>query len=160
MTCGTARTEHEHEGHPRRLKGAVSTIFGSHGHDAIDSALEASARGIRAVKVSFVALLATSVFQLAVIVASGSVALLADTVHNFSDALTAVPLFLAFRLARRPANRRYTYGYGRAEDVAGLFVIATIALSAVVAGYEAVARLVAPEGVHHVVDRLTIGPKK
>ena len=152
MTCGTARTEHEHEheGHPRRLKGAVSTIFGSHGHESIDSALEASARGIRAVKVSFVALLATSVFQLAVIVASGSVALLADTVHNFSDALTALPLFLAFRLALRPATRRYTYGYGRAEDVAGLFVITMIALSAAVAAYEAVRRLVAPQGIDHI----------
>ena len=66
---------------------------------------------------------------------SGSVALLADTVHNFSDALTAVPLWIAFALCRRAASRRYTYGYGRAEDLAGLFVVAMIALSAVVAGW-------------------------
>ena len=118
-----------------------------HRHDAadtMDTAMEASERGLRAVKISFVALLVTALVQLAVIVATGSVALLADTIHNFSDALTAVPLFIAFRLSRRPATRRYTYGYRRAEDLAGVFVIAMITLSAVVAGYEAISRLIDP----------------
>src|SRR5207244_13208908 len=89
--------DHEDHGHPHGLKGAVLAIFAPHSHDAadsIDSALESSQRGIRAVKISFVALLVTSAFQLLVIIASGSVALLADTIHDFSDALTAIPLFL------------------------------------------------------------------
>ena len=128
-------------------------ILAPHSHDAgdsIDTALEASARGIRAVKVSFAALMITTVLQAAVIVATGSVALLADTIHNFSDALTAVPLFIAFRLARRAPTRRYTYGFGRAEDLAGLFVIAMITLSAIVAAVEAIRRLISPQPIDHV----------
>lgn len=80
---------------------------------------------------------------------TGSVALLGDTLHNVADAATAVPLLIAFWLARRPANDRFTYGYGRAEDLAGLFVVAMIALSSVLAGWEAVDRLVNPQAVTH-----------
>ncbi len=147
---------HEHaddHDHRRGVKGMVLAIFAPHSHaaaDSMDTVLESSERGIRAVKISFAALLTTSAFQLAVIIASGSVALLADTIHNFSDALTAVPLFIAFRLARRPPTRRYTYGYGRAEDLAGLFVITMIALSAIIAAYEAATRLISPHGISHI----------
>ncbi|WP_373886515.1 cation diffusion facilitator family transporter [Sinomonas sp. ASV322] len=118
-----------------------------HTHDAadsIDDALEASKEGVRALKISLFALLATTVLQFAVVLFSGSVALLADTVHNFSDALTALPLWIAFMLARRPATQRYTYGYGRAEDLAGLFIIAVVALSAIVAGWQSIERLLNP----------------
>lgn len=138
--------DHDHE-HQGGLRGALLEIFRPHSHDAansLDSTLEASERGIRAVKLSFAALMVTALIQVVVVVVTGSVALLADTIHNFSDALTAIPLFLAFRLSRRPANRRYTYGYRRAEDLAGMFVIAMIALSAVVAGWQAIERLVHP----------------
>jgi cation diffusion facilitator family transporter len=124
-----------------------------HSHDAadsVDAALESADEGIRAVKISLVALGATAVTQALVVVLTGSVALLADTVHNFSDALTAVPLWIAFALGRRAASRRYTYGYGRAEDLAGVFIVAMIALSAVVAGYEAVRRLLDPQPVTHI----------
>ena len=144
--------EHEHE-HAHGLWGALRHALTPHSHDAadsIDSALESSARGIRAVKISLVVLGLTAVAQLVVVSASGSVALLADTIHNFSDALTAVPLWIAFALGRRAATKRYTYGYGRAEDLAGLFVIAMIALSAVVAGWEAVDRLLHPAPVENV----------
>ena len=144
--------EHEHE-HAHGLWGSVRHALTPHSHDAadsIDSALESSARGIRAVKISLVVLGLTAVAQLVVVFASGSVALLADTIHNFSDALTAVPLWIAFALGRRVATKRYTYGYGRAEDLAGLFVIAMIALSAVVAGWEAVDRLLHPAPVENV----------
>ena len=144
--------EHEHE-HAHGLWGSVRHALTPHSHDAadsIDSALESSARGIRAVKTSLVVLGLTAVAQLVVVFASGSVALLADTIHNFSDALTAVPLWIAFALGRRVATKRYTYGYGRAEDLAGLFVIAMIALSAVVAGWEAVDRLLHPAPVANV----------
>lgn len=152
--------DHDHEHSHRGLRGAARELFRPHGHDAadsVDSALEASERGIRVVKISFAALLLTSIAQLAVVVVTGSVALLADTIHNFSDALTAVPLFIAFRVARRPANRRYTYGYRRAEDFAGLFVIAMIALSAVVAAVEAVDRLFNPRRLDHIAVLLVAG---
>jgi cation diffusion facilitator family transporter len=128
-------------------------VLRPHSHDAadsVDAALESSAQGIRAVRISLAALLATSLAQALVVVVTGSVALLADTIHNFSDALTAVPLWIAFVLGRRAANRRYTYGYGRAEDLAGVFIVAMIALSAVVAGVESVRRLLNPQPVSHV----------
>ena len=124
-----------------------------HRHDAadsIDAALESDRRGIRAVKISFAALMVTAVAQLMIVVVTGSVALLADTIHNFSDALTAIPLFIAFRLGRRDANRRYTYGYRRAEDLAGLFVLVMIATSAVLAGWQAINRLIDPRPLEHL----------
>jgi cation diffusion facilitator family transporter len=131
----------------------VLDVFRPHSHDSadsVDSELEGSGRGIRAVKVSLVALVVTALLQLGVVAVSGSVALLADTVHNFADALTAVPLWIAFALSRRAASRRYTYGYGRAEDLAGLFIVAMIALSAAVAGWEAVSRLITPAPIEHL----------
>ena len=124
-----------------------------HTHDhagRVDDALTASKAGIRAVIISLVILALTATIQIAIVAVSGSVALLADTIHNFSDALTAIPLWIAFSLSRRSATRRYTYGLGRAEDLAGLFVVAVIAASAVVAGVEAVRRLVHPVPVSHL----------
>ena len=112
--------------------------------------VEGSERGVHAVKVSFVALMLTALVQVAMVVLTGSVGLLADTIHNFADVVTAVPLFVAFRLGRRPSNRRYTYGYHRAEDLAGVFVILMITLSAVIAGWEAITRLIHPQRVSHV----------
>lgn len=144
--------DHDH-GEPPGLPGRLGHLLRPHSHDAADSldhALESSAHGIRAVKISLVALGVTALAQLAVVAISGSVALLADTIHNFSDALTALPLWLAFAIGRRAPTRRYTYGYGRAEDVAGLFVVAMIAMSAVVAGYESIARLIHPQPVNQL----------
>ena len=143
---------HDHD-HGAGFRGWLVGLIRPHSHDSadsVDSALESSALGIRAVKLSLVALAVTAVLQLLVFLASGSVALLADTVHNVSDALTALPLWIAFVVGRRAANRRYTYGYGRAEDLAGLFIVAMIALSAVIAGVEAVRRLIDPVPVEHV----------
>jgi cation diffusion facilitator family transporter len=135
------------------LRGAIQEIFAPHSHDAsdsVDNALESSAIGIRAVKISLIALGITALVQVVIVVVSGSVALAADTIHNFSDALTAVPLWIAFSLGPRAATRRYTYGFGRAEDLAGLFVVAMITLSAVIAGYEAVTRLIHPMPIDNV----------
>lgn len=123
----------------------------SHDHaESIDQELESSAQGIRALKISFGVLMGTAVIQAGIVWLTGSVALLADTVHNFSDALTAVPLFIAFRLGRRAATRKYTYGYSRAEDLAGLFVVLMILLSAVIAIWESVERLIHPRPVEYV----------
>jgi cation diffusion facilitator family transporter len=139
--------DHGHE-HPTGVKGFFCGLLVPHNHDAadsIDDALEASTAGIRAVKTSLILLAITATLQIVVVIVSGSVALLADTIHNFSDALTAVPLWVAFVLSRRAATRRYTYGYGRVEDLAGLFIVTVIGLSAVLAGYESMRRLFEPQ---------------
>src|SRR5919106_3994418 len=122
----------------------------NHTHGTIDPALLASERGIWAVKWSLIGLAATAVFQVVVVSFSGSVALLADTIHNIADAATAIPLWVAFTLARRKPSRRFTYGYGRIEDLAGVMIVVTILLSAVVAGYESVDRLSHPQPVEHL----------
>ncbi|MFC1416541.1 cation diffusion facilitator family transporter [Streptacidiphilus cavernicola] len=125
-----------------------------HSHDPadrIDPALTASAEGLRTLAVSLAALAATAVAQFAVVAASHSVALLGDAVHNAADALTALPLALAFLLGRRPPTRRYGYGFGRAEDLAGLAVVAVIAASAGFTLYAAVERLLHPRPATHLV---------
>ena len=127
--------------------------MGGHSHDAadqIDDALEADNAGRRALVISLIGLGSTAVLQSIVVIASGSIALLGDTLHNVADALTAVPLLIAFTLARRPPTKRYTYGYGRAEDIGGLFVIAMMLLSSALAAYEAIHRLLHPQPVHHL----------
>lgn len=143
--------DHDHgHGHPSGFRGFLHDLFVPHTHDAaesVDDALEASQQGIRALAISLFVLLATTVLQFAVVLFSGSVALFADTVHNFSDALTAVPLWVAFRLARRPPSRRYPYGLGRAEDLAGLFIIVVVAASAIVAAWQSIDRIVHPHAL-------------
>ncbi|SDO13042.1 cation diffusion facilitator family transporter [Geodermatophilus sp. DSM 45219] len=136
------------------MRHAVSELLGGHRHEAterVDDALEADAAGRQALVVSVVGLGVTAAAQAVVAVASGSVALLSDTVHNGVDALTAVPLFVAFALASRPATRRFTYGYGRAEDLAGILIVIAIAASAVLAGWAAVDRLLDPRPVTHLL---------
>ena len=119
-------------------------------HGAVDPSIFTTQRGIWAVKISFVALLATALIQLVIVSFSGSVALFADTIHNLGDAATAVPLWIAFALARRKPSKRFTYGLGRVEDLAGVAIVLTIAASAVVAGYQSVTRLLAPRAVEYV----------
>ena len=159
---GPGQPEHHHDhaahhnqqaGRLGRLRHGLSELVGGHSHDAsdqIDDALEANAAGRRALLISLVGLGLTAALQAVVVLLSGSVALLGDTLHNVADALTAVPLLVAFALARRPANKRFTYGYGRAEDLAGLFIVAMIALSAGLAAYEAIDRLLHPRDVTHL----------
>jgi cation diffusion facilitator family transporter len=125
-----------------------------HSHDAadkVDPAMAASAEGIRALWISLAVLGGTGLLQAAVVAVSGSVALLGDTLHNAADALTAVPLGIAFLVGRRPPNRRYTYGYGRAEDLAGVAVALVIAASSALAGYAAVTRLAHPRPVSNLI---------
>ena len=118
-----------------------------HSHGAVDPSIAASERGIWAVKWSFAALFITALLQLLVVMLSGSVALLSDTIHNFGDALTAVPLWVAFALSRLRPTQRFTFGYGRVEDLAGVIVVLIILFSAVVAAYQAVERIIHPQPV-------------
>ena len=144
---------HVHAGRPglvRRIRHRLRP----HSHqaaDKVDAALETSAAGIRALWVSLAVLAATAAVQAVVVALTGSVALLGDTLHNATDALTAVPLGIAFVLGRRPPNRRYTYGYGRAEDLAGVVVVLIIVASSALAGYAAVTRLAHPRPVPDLI---------
>ncbi len=145
--------QHEHAHDQGGLLGLLKDWFRPHSHDhadSVDDAVAGSTEGIMAVKISLLGLGVTASVQLAVVILSGSVGLLADTIHNFADALTAIPLWLAFSLGRRAANRRYTYGYGRAEDLAGVFVVLMIALSTGVAGFESIQRLIHPQLVSNL----------
>jgi cation diffusion facilitator family transporter len=121
-----------------------------HTHGTTDPRLLTIQRGIWAVKWSLVGLAVTAVFQIVVVLFSNSVALLADTIHNFGDAATAIPLWIAFTLARRKPSSRFTYGYGRIEDWAGVLVVLVILFSAVVAGYQSVERLLRPQPIEHL----------
>src|SRR5258705_401444 len=141
--------EHEHCGLWARLWHAIGPH--SHDHDrAVDPVLESSAEGLRALWISLAGLAATALAQAAVVALSGSVALLGDALHNGADALTAVPLGVAFLLSRRRPTRRYTYGYGRAEDLAGIVIVAVIVLSSAAAAYAAIGRLLHPHQVTHL----------
>jgi len=111
--------EHLHELEPSGpgLMARLRHVLRPHSHEAadqVDAVMEASAEGMRVLWISLGVLGVTALVQAAVTVASGSVALLGDTLHNAADALTALPLSVAFIVGRRPPTRRYTYGYGRA----------------------------------------------
>ncbi|OGW83281.1 MAG: cation transporter [Omnitrophica bacterium RIFCSPHIGHO2_02_FULL_51_18] len=121
-----------------------------HSHAGIDPSIVSHERGLWAVKWSFVILGLTALFQVFVVIASHSVALLADTIHNIGDAATAIPLGIAFMFARLKPSKRFTYGYGRVEDLAGVAVVLTILFSAIVAGYQAINRFIHPMQVGHL----------
>lgn len=128
-----------------------------HPHGTVDPALLQTHRGLRAVKWSFAGLMVTALFQVGVVYFSGSVALLADTIHNFGDALTAIPLWIAFLLARKKPTDRFPYGLGRVEDLAGALIVCMIVASAVVAGYESAHRFMAPRTVQHLGSVIAAG---
>src|SRR5262249_17505372 len=147
---------HAH-GQPYHIHGSGHRHQHDHGHRAhghthgeVDPAIASTERGIWAVKWSFIALLVTALFQVVVVLLSGSMALLAATIHNFGDASTAIPLGIAFALARRRPSARFTYGLGRVEDLAGVAVVLTIFVSALVAGYQAIHRLIHPQAISHL----------
>ncbi len=121
-----------------------------HTHGALDRAVLNSQRGIWATKVSLAVLLATAAMQVVLVVITGSVALLADTIHNLSDAATALPLWAAFTLSRRPPSPRFSYGLGRAEDLAGLLIVAAILTTGIIAAFVSIGRLSDPPDVDFI----------
>jgi cation diffusion facilitator family transporter len=142
---------HEHHGHHHGHEHAHGHD-GKHGHThgVVDPAIATTERGIWAIKWSFLGLFITAVLQVVVVWYSGSVALLADTIHNFGDAATALPLWIAFLFARLKPNRRFTYGYGKVEDLAGAVIVGIILFSALVAGYESIDRLMHPRPLEYL----------
>lgn len=148
--------EHDDHAHGSGVWGWINTVFHLHGHShqraalATDRSFMHNEEGIRTVWLALAALGVTSLLQIVIVLASGSVALFADTAHNIGDALNSIPLLIAFYLARRAATRRYTYGFGRAEDVAGIFIVLSIAVSAGIVFWESFQRLLNPEPLQHL----------
>lgn len=121
-----------------------------HSHGVIDPTIITTDRGIWAIKWSFVGLLITAILQVVVVYLSGSVALLADTIHNFGDAATAIPLWIAFLFARVKPSKRFPYGLGRVEDLAGMIIVGIILFSAVVAAYQSIDRFIHPQPIEYL----------
>ena len=147
---------HQHDRHHARHDAPQGHAHGRHDHGhghthgAVDPSILSSGRGIWAVKWSFIGLGITAVLQIIIVILSNSVALLADTIHNVGDATTAIPLWIAFALALRKPTRRFTYGLGKVEDLAGVIVVLTILFSAIVAGYQAIDRFIHPQTITHL----------
>ncbi len=135
--------DHNHSGHGH-------DHHHGHMHGVVDASITTTAQGLWALKWSFIWLMATAILQLAVVLVSGSVALLADTIHNFGDAATAIPLGIAFLFARKRPSKRFTFGYGRVEDLAGVAIVLIILFSAIVAGYESVDRFLHPQDISYL----------
>lgn len=132
--------------------GWIATVLHWHGHEHAEPDMRAdpamaTSEGIRTVWIALAALAVTTLLQIIIVVLSGSVALLADTVHNFGDMLNSIPLLFAFYLARRAATRQYTYGFGRAEDVAGVVIVLSILFSAGYIFWESFGKLINPEPI-------------
>jgi cation diffusion facilitator family transporter len=138
---------HEHD-HAHSDHGAHAEH--GHSHGVVDPSIATTAEGLWALKWSFVVLMATALLQAAIVFVSGSVGLLADTIHNFGDAATAIPLGIAFLFARKRPNKRFTFGYGRVEDLAGVTIVFVILFSAIVAGFESINRFFHPHDISHL----------
>lgn len=135
-------SEHKHSEHHEHHH--------KHSHGIIDPSIISTEKGIKAVKLSFFVMMITAALQIIVVIFTGSVALLADTIHNFGDAATAIPLWIAFKLGMKKTSKKFTYGYGRVEDLAGVIIVLIILFSAVVAGYESIHRIIYPQKVQNL----------
>ena len=140
----TAKFGHHHH------RNVDDEVGHGHTHGVVDPQITTTAEGLWALKWSFIVLMITALLQVGVVLISGSVALLADTIHNFGDAATAIPLGIAFLFARRHPTKRFTFGYGRVEDLAGVTIVLLILFSAIVAAYESINRFFHPQDIWHL----------
>ena len=148
-------SEHNHDDHEHAGPGGwLGAIFHTHSHDhsslATDQSFLDNQEGIRVVWIALGLLLLTTLLQVVIFWLSRSVALLADTAHNLVDGLNSLPLLMAFYLARRAPTRRYNYGFGKAEDVAGIFIVLSIAVSAAFIFWESFPKLFNPQPLTNV----------
>ncbi len=150
--------EYHHDGnhHHNNETGVIGWFKNKFAHshkttDKIDHAMESNDRGIQALKLSLIGLSITAILQAIIVMISGSVALLAETIHNFTDAGTSIPLWIAFSLTKRGTSRRFTYGYGKTEDIAGVIILIIIAFLAFVAAYESIIKIIHPAPMQHIL---------
>jgi cation diffusion facilitator family transporter len=144
---GHGHEGHGHDDHGSGLWARVRHTLVPHAHDAneaIQSAEESSRDGIRTAWIGLGGMMATALAQVVIVAISGSIALLADTIHNLGHAATTIPLIIAFRLGRRAPTARYPYGYRRAEDLVGLFISLVIVASIVLIVWQSIDALVDP----------------
>jgi cation diffusion facilitator family transporter len=136
---GTHTHEHDHDhshgDHDHDEKGH------GHEHGKVDADLYGNRAGLRAVQISTAGMLLVSLIQFTIAWIGGSAGLFADALHNFGDVFTTIALWIAFVISNRAANQRYTYGYYRAEDLAGIFIVLVIIASAVASGVESIQKL-------------------
>lgn len=156
-SVGRVSTEHHHDAPETLWQRVKHFVAHDHDHREPSVVLDTGVEGIRATKVSLIGLGITALIQAVIVVISGSVALLSDTVHNLTDALTAVPLWIAFSLGRRPPSRRFTYGLNRAEDWAGLIIVLAIAASAALVIWESMERLFEPRLMEQIPAVIAAG---
>src|SRR5437763_7148566 len=133
--------KHDHDEHDHGGEGHSG--HGEHGHEhgRVDADLYGNQAGLRAVQISTAGMLLVSVIQFIIAIIGGSAGLFADALHNTGDVLTTVALWIAFVISRRAANQRYTYGYYRTEDLAGIFIVLVIIASAVASAIESIQKL-------------------
>ena len=141
--------DHQHD-HNYGHSGHSHDADYGHKHGVVDPSITTTTEGLWALKWSFAVLMGTALLQVAAVFVSGSVGLLADTIHNFGDAATAIPLGIAFLFARKRPNKRFTFGYGRVEDLAGVTIVFVILFSAIIAGYESIARFLHPQDISYL----------
>ncbi len=125
----------------------------SHGHEhgKVDADLYGNKAGLRAVQISTVGMFIVAAIQCAIAGIGGSAGLFADALHNLGDVLTTVALWIAFVISNRAANQRYTYGYHRAEDLAGIFIVLVIIASAVAGAWESIQKLSSGSAPTHLL---------
>lgn len=149
---------HDHDGghshdHQTGLWARVKHTIVPHAHDAndaIQTAEESTRDGIRTAWIGLAGMMATAIAQIVIVAISGSIALLADTIHNLGHAATTIPLIMAFRLGRRAPTKRYPFGFRRAEDLVGLFISAIIALTIVLILWESIDALLNPRPLTNI----------